>query len=73
MKIGICNDRTEESWTFGINGEIFFSPLFEMFAAMHVICNPEHHIGSLDWWKRVKRQVDESLLDDVKALSDLTM
>lgn len=73
MKIGICNDRTEESWTFGISGEIFFSPLFEMFAAMHVICNPEHHTGSLDWWKRVKRQVDESLLDDIKALSDLTM
>lgn len=73
MKLGVCIDRTLESWTLGISGEIFFSPLFEMFAAMHVICNPEHHTGSLDWWNRVKRQVDEALIEDIKALSDLTM
>ena len=73
MKLGICVDRIEGSWTYGKSGEIFFSPLFEMFAAMHVICNPEHHNGRISWWERVKRQVDESLLEDIKALSDLTM
>lgn len=73
MKLGICTDRIEGSWTYGISGEIFFSPLFEMFAAMHVICNPEHHTESLVWWDRVKRQVDSAILDDIKALSDLTM
>ena len=39
MKIGIYTDRIEGSWTYGMSGEIFFSPLLEMFAAMHVICN----------------------------------
>jgi len=72
MKLGVYTDRIEESWTYGKSGEIFFSPLFEMFAAMHVICNPEHHTGRLGWWERVKRLVDAELIDEIRALSDCT-
>ena len=72
MKIGIYTDRIEESWTYGMSGEIFFSPLLEMFAAMHVICNPEHHTGRAEWCERVKRLVDKELLDEIRALSECT-
>lgn len=72
MKIGICTDRIEDSFTYMKSGEIFFSPLFEMFAAMHVICNPEHHSARLNWWDRVKDILDEQLIADIQDLSDCT-
>lgn len=72
MKIGICTDRIEDSYTYMKSGEIFFSPLFEMFAAMHVICNPEHHTARLHWWERVKEIVDEQLISDIRELSECT-
>ena len=55
-----------------MSGEIFFSPLFEMFAAMHVICNPEHHTARLHWWERLQQQIDEELIEEIRGLSDCT-
>ncbi|SDB24715.1 DNA-binding transcriptional regulator, ArsR family [Pseudobutyrivibrio sp. YE44] len=72
MKIGICTDRIEDSLTYKKSGELFFSPLFEMFAAMHVICNPEHHTARLHWWERIQNQVEADLLNDIKDLSACT-
>ncbi|WP_026514985.1 ArsR/SmtB family transcription factor [Butyrivibrio sp. LB2008] len=72
MKIGVYTDRIEKSWTYGKSGEIFFSPLFEMFAAMHVVCNPEHHTGRPGWFERVSNIVCKELIDDIRALSDCT-
>ncbi len=72
MKIGVCTDRIEESLTYRKSGEIFFSPLFEMFAAMHVICSPEHHTARLNWWERLQQAVDEQLIKDIRYLADCT-
>ncbi len=72
MKIGVCADRIEDSYTYMKSGEIFFSPLFEMLAAMHVICNPEHHMARLHWWERVQDILDEDLIDDILELSECT-
>ncbi len=72
MKIGVCIDRIEESWTYSKSGEIFFSPLFELFAAMHVICNPAHHTSRQKWWERVSWQVDSDLISDIRSLDDAT-
>ena len=72
MKIGICTDRIEDSYTYTKSGEIFFSPLFEMFAAMHVICNPLHHTARLHWWERVRILLDEQLIADIVDLAECT-
>lgn len=72
MKIGICTDRNENSYTFMKSGEIFFSPLFEMFAAMHVITNPTHHTSRLHWWERLHHQVNKELISDIQKLSECT-
>ena len=72
MKIGVCTDRIEDSFTYKKSGEIFFSPLFEMFAAMHVICAPEHHTARLHWWERVQEILDEQLILDIRELSECT-
>ena len=65
MKIGNYIDRVDDSYTYMLCGEIFFSPLFEMFAAMHVICNPMHHTARLRWWERMQEQLDEGLIEDI--------
>ncbi len=72
MKVGICTDRVEESWTYQISGEIFFSPLFEMFAAMHVICNPSHHSARLRWWERIQEELEAEEIMEIRALADCT-
>lgn len=72
MKIGTCIDRVDDSYTYTLSGEIFFSPLFEMFAAMHVICNPMHHTARLRWWERMQEQLDEGLIENIVDLADCT-
>lgn len=72
MKIGVYTDRIETSKTNGIVGEIFFSPLHEMLASMHVICNPIHHTGRQKWWKQVNEKVAPELLERVRELGQVT-
>ena len=72
MKIGVYTDRIEISKTLGVTGEVFFSPLHEMMASMHVICNPEHHTGRQKWWENLKEQVELELLVEIQRLGKVT-
>lgn len=72
MKIGVYTDRVENSKTLGITGEIIFSPLYEMMASMHVICNPEHHTGRQKWFKSLIEKVRPKLLTEIQELGKVT-
>lgn len=72
MKIGVCTDRIEQSKTYGIRCELFFSPLFEMMASMHVICKPEHHTNRLKWWENLQETVEPELLEEIREIGGFT-
>ncbi|ERK31430.1 DUF5937 family protein [Clostridium intestinale] len=38
--------------------EFVYSPLFEMFCALHVLSNPEHHIHRKKWVEKVNKQMN---------------
>lgn len=72
MKIGVYTDRVETSKTLGVTGEVVFSPLHEMMASMHVICNPEHHTGRQKWWKNLNKKMEPELLEEIQRLGKVT-
>lgn len=72
MRIGVCIDRNQESESYMVEGEIVFSPLYEMMASLHVICNPTHHPHNQKWYKRVIESMDESLLVEICEVGSYT-
>lgn len=52
--------------------EFVYSPLFEMLAAMHVICEPAHHIYRTGWYERVSDKLSEELYDEICRLGEET-
>lgn len=72
MKIGVYTDRIETSKTNGIVGEIFFSPLHEMMASMHVICNAQHHTGRQKWWNGLAEKITPELLKEIQEIGKIT-
>ena len=65
MYIGLCYEGK-------IKGEFMFSPLFEMLAALHVIGHPEHHLARAKWMEKMKKEVDEEVLQEIKKIGELT-
>ena len=55
-----------------IRVEFVYSPLFEMLAAMHVICGPDHHIYRTGWYERVSGKLPEELTGEICRLGEET-
>lgn len=72
MKIGVYRDQIENSKSYNIKGEIVFSPLAEMMASMHVICNPAHHIYNQKWMQRVETKLSSELIEKIKYVGTFT-
>ncbi len=45
--------------------EFAYSPFFEMACSLHVLSNPDHHIGRLKWAENIYKHIDEKLLIDI--------
>jgi len=52
--------------------EFVYSPLFEMFCALHVLSNPEHHIHRKKWAEKVNKQMNPDMKQDIKIYADIT-
>jgi len=52
--------------------EFVYSPLFEMFCALHVLSNPEHHIHRQKWVEKVNKQMNPDMKQDIKIYADIT-
>jgi DNA-binding transcriptional ArsR family regulator len=65
MNVGICYDKD-------IRGEIIYSPLFELFASLHVLTKPEHHLDRLTWSGKTVTKLPEALITDIRELGKIT-
>ena len=72
MILGVCKDRKEGSKTYGIEGEFFFSSLYELLASLHVICNPGHHVHRQKWWNTIKEEIDQAMMERIIRLGSVT-
>lgn len=63
MKIAVIYEK-------GVKGEFVYSPLNEMFCAMHILIKPEHHLHRNKWIQKVAN--DEKMLEVIKKYSDIT-
>ena len=55
-----------------IRVEFVYSPLFEMLAAMHVLCAPSHHIYRTGWYERVSERLPGELTGEICRLGEET-
>lgn len=54
----------------GVICEFVYSPLYEMFCALHILNKPEHHLHRNKWIEKVSH--NEEILKDIKKYEDIT-
>lgn len=65
MQIGICYENNTQ-------GNFVFCPFSEMIAALHVACNPVHHLNRSVWADRLPEHIGRTLTEEIRSLSSLT-
>ncbi len=65
MQIGICYENNTQ-------GIFVFCPFSEMVAALHVACNPVHHLNRSVWAGHLPEQIGKALTEEICSLSPLT-
>jgi len=65
VQIGICYENNTQ-------GIFVFCPFSEMVAALHVACNPVHHLNRSVWASHLPEQIGEALTEKIRSLSPLT-
>ncbi|MGG7057192.1 metalloregulator ArsR/SmtB family transcription factor [Clostridium tertium] len=64
--------RVDAIYEKGIVVEFVYSPLFEMFCALHVLSNSQHHIHREKWVEKINNLMTESMKKDVIKFSLMT-
>ncbi|WP_238881699.1 helix-turn-helix transcriptional regulator [Clostridium sp. YIM B02551] len=65
MKIDVIYEK-------GILCKFKYSPLYEMFCAMHVLSSPDHHLHRKQWVQKVQEKIDNKFLEEVVKCGELT-
>lgn len=52
--------------------EFVYSPLFEMMAALHVFCDPAHHLYRGGWYERAEHELPQELAQSICLLGEET-
>lgn len=65
MKIDVIYEK-------GILCEFLYSPLNEMFCALHVLNRPHHHLHRVEWAEDILRSMNESFKSELFELSEIT-
>ncbi|MBL4931867.1 ArsR/SmtB family transcription factor [Clostridium paridis] len=65
MKIDVIYEK-------GTLCEFKYSPLYEMFCAMHVLSSPEHHLHRKQWVQKVQEKIDNKFLQDIVKFGEHT-
>ncbi len=64
--------RVDAIYEKGIVVEFVYSPLFEMFCALHVLSNSQHHIHREKWVEKIKTLMTENMKKDINKFSLIT-
>jgi len=58
----------EKNW----NIDFVYSPFFEMICSIHVLINPDHHLGRLIWAKKMRRNISDELFKELVEIGQHT-
>ena len=64
--------RVDAIYEKGIVVEFVYSALFEMFCALHVLSNNQHHIHREQWVEKINNLISENMKSDISKFSLVT-